>query len=75
MKLRTSCVNSACETRVDSLFICLKTLKIKMLGSVVTSFALRILGDLQNYEGESISNQPNLFSVEIHLFFFDVIAL
>ena len=46
-----------------------------MLGSVVTSFALRILGDLQNYEDESISNQPNLFSVEIHLFFFDVIAL
>ena len=25
-----------------------------------------------NYEGESISNQPNLFSVEIHLFLFDV---
>ena len=28
-----------------------------------------------SYEGESISNQPNLFLVEIHLFFFDVIAL
>ena len=27
------------------------------------------------YEGESISNQPNLFPVEIHLFFFDVVAL
>ena len=27
------------------------------------------------YEGESISNQPNLFQVEIHLFFFIVIAL
>ena len=27
------------------------------------------------YEGESISNQPNLFPVEIHLFFFDVITL
>ena len=27
------------------------------------------------YEGESISNQPNLFPVEIHLFFFDAIAL
>ena len=27
------------------------------------------------YEGESISNQPNLFPVKIHLFFFDVIAL
>ena len=26
------------------------------------------------YEGESISNQPNLIPVEIHLFFFDVIA-
>ena len=28
-----------------------------------------------NYEGESISSQPNLFLVEIHPFFFDVIAL
>ena len=28
-----------------------------------------------DYEGESISNQPNLFPVEIRLFFFDVIAL
>ena len=28
----------------------------------------------KRYEGESISNQPNLFPVEIHLFFFDVIA-
>ena len=27
------------------------------------------------YEGESICNQTNLFPVEIHLFFFDVIAL
>ena len=27
-----------------------------------------------SYEGESISNQPNLFPVEIHLFFVDVIA-
>ena len=27
------------------------------------------------YADESISNQPNLFPVEIHLFFFDVIAL
>ena len=26
-------------------------------------------------EGESISNQPNLFPVGIHIFFFDVIAL
>ena len=26
------------------------------------------------YEGESISNQPYLFPVEIHLFFFNVIA-
>ena len=31
--------------------------------------------DICIYEGESISNQPNLFPVEIHLFFFDVIAL
>ena len=29
----------------------------------------------KRYEGESISNQPNLFPVELHLFFFDVIAL
>ena len=27
------------------------------------------------YKGESTSNQPNLFPVEIHLFFFDVVAL
>ena len=27
------------------------------------------------YEGASISNQSNLFPVEIHLFFFGVIAL
>ena len=31
--------------------------------------------NISKYEGESISNQPNLFPVEIHLFFFDVIAL
>ena len=31
--------------------------------------------DILKYEGESIINQPNLFPVEIHLFFFDVIAL
>ena len=30
---------------------------------------------MQRYKGESISNKPNLFPVEIHLFFFDVIAL
>ena len=35
------------------------------------SFTLVISAD----EGESVSNQPNLFPVEIHLFFFDVIAL
>ena len=27
------------------------------------------------YEGGLVSNQPNIFPVEIHLFFFDVIAL
>ena len=32
-------------------------------------------GFIHLYEGESISNKPNLFPVEIHLFFFDVIAL
>ena len=30
---------------------------------------------LSTYKGESINNQPNLFPVEIQLFFFDVIAL
>ena len=30
---------------------------------------------IQEDKGESISDQPNLFLVEIHLFFFDVIAL
>ena len=34
----------------------------------VTNISLR-------YEGESISNEPNLFPVEIHLFFFDVTVL
>ena len=41
-------------------------------------FALHCIRHVPNavrYEGESISNQPNLFPVEIHLFFFDVIAL
>ena len=31
-----------------------------------------INGMADSYEGESISNHPNLFPVEIHLFFFDV---
>ena len=36
----------------------------------------RILGNAFHlYEGEAISNQPNIFPVVIHLFFFDVIAL
>ena len=30
---------------------------------------------VQEYEGESVGNQSNLFPVEIHLFFFDVMAL
>ena len=30
---------------------------------------------IKTYEGESISNQLNLFPVKIHLFYFDVIAL
>ena len=38
-------------------------------------FAYTVVKVYQIYEGESISNQPNLFPVEIHLFFFDVIAL
>ena len=38
--------------------------------SVLTRFSNGTL-----YEGESVSNQPNLFPVEIHLLFFDVISL
>ena len=34
-----------------------------------------LLYQKQTYEGESITNQPNLYPVEIHLFFFDLIAL
>ena len=41
----------------------------------VDLFATRFNHKLPLYEGESISNQPNLFPVELHLFFFDVIAL
>ena len=33
-----------------------------------------MLLEMYNYEGESISNQPNIFPIEIHLCFFDVIA-
>ena len=40
-------------------------------GELSDNFGISFL----SYEGESISNQPNLFPVEIHLFFFDVIAL
>ena len=38
-------------------------------------FAVKCDSKPLNYEGKSISNQPNLFPVEIHLIFFDVIAL
>ena len=41
-----------------------------MLGEYVVHFLFIIL-----YESDSISNQLNLFPVEIHLFFCDVIAL
>ena len=34
-----------------------------------------VLYHLPKYKDESISNQPNLFPVEIHLFFFNVIVL
>ena len=46
---------------------------IVILFSCSSDFALYF----EDYEGESISNQPNLFPVEIHLFLhvFDVIAL
>ena len=30
---------------------------------------------VRSYEGESINNQPNLFRVAIHLFFFYIISL
>ena len=36
---------------------------------------LKLSMNEETYEGESISNQPYLFPVEIHLLFFDVIAL
>ena len=39
----------------------------------LSSFSFYASGRM--YEGESISDQPNLFPVDIHLFFFDVIAL
>ena len=43
---------------------------------VLNLFFQDIFGPHQSwYKDESISNQPNLFPVEIHLFFFDVIAL
>ena len=42
---------------------------------LLTITHVQMLHNVILYEGESISNQPNLFRVEIHLFFFDVIAL
>ena len=41
-------------------------------GKAVSFF---FFGTMIMYEGELIRNHPNLFPVEIHLFFFDVIAL
>ena len=42
---------------------------------VLSQMAFPFMRRSSKYKGESISNQPNLFPVEIHLFFFDVIAL
>ena len=42
--------------------------------SVLESYKILPIAQENKYEGESISNQSNLFPVEIHLFFFDVIA-
>ena len=39
------------------------------------SFSIILYEKMYIYEGESISNQPNLFRVEIYLFFYDAIAL
>ena len=51
----------------------LKVCYVKGLNTIPMIFNEK--GNIEKYEGESISNQPNLFPVEIHLFFFDVIAL
>ena len=52
--------------------------KTKNNGRVALPWVCTLLPQewLYIYEGESVSNQLNLFSAEIHLFiFFDVIAL
>ena len=49
--------------------ICSEAITVDKRNKSASLIALRI------YECESISNQPNLFPVEIHLSFFDVIAL
>ena len=46
-----------------------------MTAVLLIYLSLLLLNRKAYYEGKSISNQPNLFPVEIHHFFFDVIAL
>ena len=67
-------------TRTDNILTTNKLVKLMMLwttGPRLLHFILLYYIQLCSviYEGESKSNQPNLFPVEIHLFFFDVIAL
>ena len=51
--------------------------KDNLIGTNPKPKVKRIIGEVKQhmYDGELISNQPNLFSVVIPLFFFDVIAL
>ena len=46
----------------------------KELVSTLKKFCVRHHDFVDSCEGESISNQPDLFPVETHFFFFDVIA-
>ena len=46
-----------------------------MQWSIAQAYVDWLQSPVTEYEGESIGNQPNLFPVEIHVFFFDVIAL
>ena len=60
------------------LLIAIETRCIKQSKQGITKALIRLCGCTGGeviYESESISNQSNLFPVEIHLFFFNVIAL
>ena len=45
------------------------------LANKKSEYKSHVIKAKRSYEDESISNQPNLFPVEIHLFFFDVTDL